>query len=96
MSEAPAIFVWLHRRGIVRALSSTSSSAANAPVTVRFETWPRVPGRVVAFFADRYFRDRYELRAGTYCRRGVKRGEVTVRYRRIWIITYGPSIRSGW
>jgi len=94
MSGTATVFTWLHRRGIVRAVSSGSSNAVNSPVDMRFETWPRVPQRVVVFFADRHFRDMYAMKARTYCRRSVVSGDVTVMHRRQWVIKYGPAMRS--
>ena len=96
MPSTATIFTWLHRRGIVRAVSSESSNATNSPVDMRFETWPRVPQRAVAFFADHHFRDMYPLKARTYCRRSMVSGDVTVTRRRQWVIKYGPSMRSQW
>lgn len=94
MPGTATVFTWLHRRGIIRAVSSGSSNAVNSPVDMRFETWPRVPQRVVVFFADRHFRDMYTTKARSYCRRSVVSGDVTVTRRRQWVIKYGPAMRD--
>lgn len=84
-------FSYLHRRGVIRSVNSTSSSATNAPVTMRFEAWPQVPLRAVGFFADRHFAAMYPERAATYYRKSTECGPVTVLRRRVWMIRYVSS-----
>ena len=87
-------FRHLHKRGIVRAVNSCSSSNERASVTMRFETWPRVPAWAVGHFADHHFAELYPSRARTFYRKSIEHGPVTVSGRRIWIIGYAPSINS--
>lgn len=96
----PAVIVtaWtfrrLHRHGIVRALSSTSSNTTDAPVTVRLEAWPRVPEWAVGRLADHRFAEIYPSKARSYYRQQVVCGRVTVAGRRQWTVKYASAAGS--
>lgn len=87
-------FRYLHRRGLVRVVNSMSNSAERSPVTMRVETWPRVPEWVVGRLADRRFGELYPARARTFYRKSIDGGPVTVAGYRVWIIRYAPSTSS--
>lgn len=81
---------WLHRRGIIRTVSSTYHSGGD-PIVLRLEAWHRIPGSVVVWFGRRHMLERSPDAARTHRLAALDRGGATLSDRRQWRLTYRPA-----